>query len=158
MVSFDLAHALLVPVLFRLVWWDQRSHRLPDALTLTSLGLSAAALLFLAVYADWGERAQSAGLAVAVSVLGLWLLSEAPGHPLGFGDVKLGALLALHLGVYHWSVVALWWGGAFIVGGLHATWLLWRGRLGPRDAVAFGPYLAGTWLAVLAGVGGAHGA
>lgn len=154
MVLFLWGNILIVPVLFRLVWWDQLTHRLPDALTLPALGVSALAFVLIAIDGDLVAPVVSAGLAVAIAVLVLWLLSEAPGHPLGFGDVKLGALLALHLGVHHWSVVGVWLAVAFVLGGLHATWLMVRRRLGPRDMLAFGPYMVIAWLVVLGVVAG----
>lgn len=157
MVLFFLGNILLVPVLFRLTWWDQLTHRLPDAWTLPALGVSALALMLLGQTQDMVPAAHSAGFAVALTVLVLWLLSEAPGHPLGFGDVKLGALLALHLGIHHWSLVGSWLALAFIAGGLHALWLVSRRVLGAQDMLPFGPYLVTSWLVVLASVGAGGG-
>lgn len=157
MVLFFLGNILLVPALFRLTWWDQLTHRLPDAWTLPALGVSALAVMLLGGAQDVASAAHSAGFAVALTVLVLWLLSEAPGHPLGFGDVKLGALLALHLGIHHWSLVGPWLALAFIAGGLHALWLVSCRVLGVKDMLPFGPYMIIAWLMVLASVGAGSG-
>ncbi len=162
MVLFFLGNILLVPVLFRLTWWDQLTHRLPDALTLPALGFSALgfsglAVMLLGTNQEVTSAVHSAGLAVAITVLLLWLLSEAPGHPLGFGDVKLGALLSLHLGIHEWGLVVLWLALAFVVGGLHALWLVSRRVLKGNDMLPFGPYMVIAWLVVLASVGAGSG-
>jgi len=156
-VLFFLGNILLVPVLFRLTWWDQFTHRLPDAWTLPALGVSALAVMLLGSTQEVTPAAHSAGLAMAITVLVLWLLSEAPGHPLGFGDVKLGAVLSLHLGIHHWGLVGPWLALAFIAGGLHALWLIGRRVLGGKDMLPFGPYMVMAWLVVLASVGAGNG-
>jgi hypothetical protein len=76
---------------------------------------------------------------MAVTVLVLWLMAEFPGQPLGFGDVKLGGLIAftwggtaLHLAIAGVAIGVYFWRG---VGG--GTWLM--GKLSWRDEVAFGP-------------------
>jgi leader peptidase (prepilin peptidase)/N-methyltransferase len=156
-VLFFLGNILLVPVLFRLTWWDQLTHRLPDSLTLPALGFSALAVMLLGMNQDVTPAVNSAGLAVAITVLLLWLLSEAPGHPLGFGDVKLGALLSLHLGIHQGGFVVPWLAFAFVVGGLHALWLVSRRVLKGNDMLPFGPYMVMAWLVVLASAGAGSG-
>ena len=146
-------HSALLPALFRLVWWDQRSHRLPDSLTLPALGASALWVMVLAVSVD-PDIAQRAGLAFALSVLGLWLLAEAPGRPLGFGDVKLGAVLGMHLGVHAVELVGVWLAVAFISGGIRALWGLATGEMSARDHLAFGPHLTVGWMVTVAVVPG----
>lgn len=145
-----IGHIALLPVLFALVWWDQRSHRLPDAITLPALGLSQLGVLALAHYSGdvWVLEGSGYGLALAVGVF--WLLAEAPGAPMGFGDVKLAAVLGLHLGVHDPGLVPGWIALAFVLGGVHAGWLVGRGVLGPRDHLAFGPHMAVSWLAMIA--------
>ena len=91
---------------------DLRAYRLPDMLVGPSLGLSLAAV---AVHAAAVERAAVAATAVAAGLgLGalLWVLHEIRPGALGFGDVKLGPLLGLHLG---WASAAAGGGWAAAV-------------------------------------------
>jgi leader peptidase (prepilin peptidase)/N-methyltransferase len=68
---------------------------------------------------------------------------------MGFGDVKLGALLGLILG-YPIILVGLFL--AFVIGGAVSLILLAAKRVERGKAVAFGPYLAlGGTLALLYG-------
>lgn len=144
------AHVSLVPVLFVLVRIDQDRHLLPDVFTLPALGISA--LLVGAMTRATGdfEALTHSGLSVATVVLGLWLIAEAPGQPLGFGDVKWAAVLALHAGVYHWSLGMTMVILAIISGGLQATWLIAHRRIGRHEAIAFGPHLAVGWMTTMA--------
>jgi len=143
-----LGHSALLPALGALVWWDQHHHRLPDWLTLPSLGMSGLWVALLAT--STGEHiAHAAAVALLGTVIGLWLLAEAPGQPLGFGDVKLGAVLALHLGVYDPQFVVLWLALACVIGGVQAIWGLVTRRLGPDDHIAFGPALIISWMSTL---------
>lgn len=145
-------HVALIPALFVLVWWDQRQHRLPDWLTLPSLGVSGL-WVALVTLTEGVHIAKGAGLALIAAVVTLWLLAEAPGQPLGFGDVKLGAVLAVHLGVHHPLLVLAWLALACVSGGAQAIWGLVRKQLSLRDHIPFGPHLIIAWMVILAGVG-----
>ena len=59
------------------------------------------------------EQAVDGAVASAIAVLVLWLGAEAPGKPLGFGDVKLGGALSVQMGWYgiEWAL----WGLALAV-------------------------------------------
>lgn len=67
---------------------------------------------------------------------------------MGLGDVKLAAVFGLYLG-WQQALLALFLG--FWLGGLGAAALLLLGRvkLGRKDLIAFGPYLAGGALGAL---------
>jgi leader peptidase (prepilin peptidase)/N-methyltransferase len=68
---------------------------------------------------------------------------------IGLGDVKMGALMGLALGLP--AVLAgLFWG--FLAGGIGAVILLATRIRGRRDAVPYAPFLAtGAWFALLYG-------
>ena len=87
------------------------------------------------------EQAVDGVVASAIAVLVLWLGAEAPGKPLGFGDVKLGGALSVQMGWYgiEWAL----WGLALAVvfGGMWALWSMSRGHIGPRDSIPFGPWM-----------------
>lgn len=128
---------------------DQVTHRLPDRIVLPLLGTSFGYMLWLVGRGLDTDRLAQAGSAMAATVLLLWLMAEFPGQPLGFGDVKLGALLALHLGWHspQWVVLALV--VAFVSSGLWVAGRWLCGHLGPSDEVAFGPWLIGGFITAL---------
>ena len=141
------AHIASLPVLFWLAWVDQRDHRLPDSGT---LGLLAASYLASGVIlGSDSTRHQHAVVAAACAVAVLWLLHELPGHPLGFGDVKLGAALGLQCGWWGIETIPFFLATAFVAGGLIALGLLATGRLSPRQHIAFGPFLMVGWILTL---------
>jgi len=122
---------------------DQATHRLPDVIVLPLWALSGGFFLLLA---EWGEQADSwlaANVSMAIAVLTLWLMAEFPGQPLGFGDVKLGGLIALHLGWHSPQLAVMGIASAFVFGGLWVGGAALVGKLGWRDEVAFGPWLVG---------------
>lgn len=145
------AHIASLPVLFWLAWVDQRDHRLPDSGTLTLLACSyLASGLFLA---PDSTRHHDAVVAAASVVVVLWLLHELPGHPLGFGDVKLGAALGLQCGWWGLGTIPFFLATSFVAGGVIALGLLATGRLKAGQHIAFGPFLIVGWiLALLTGV------
>ena len=71
---------------------------------------------------------------------------------LGFGDVKLAALLGGFTGYLGWAQLTIGVLGAFLIGGVVSLALLVAGRAGRKDAIPFGPFMvAGALLAVYAG-------
>ncbi|WP_232344800.1 prepilin peptidase [Actinoplanes awajinensis] len=121
---------------------DLRSLRLPDPLVATLAFGVGPPLALLTPYRI--VPALAAALLTGAGYLALALL---PGRGLGFGDVKLGAVLALLLGLLGgWPAVVTGIGSAHLLGGLTAIYLLVtrRGRVFP-----FGPALL---LGALTGV------
>lgn len=144
------------PVLVGLVWVagsavvlagvDTAVHRLPDVVVLPALGVLAAAVVVDAVAVGTAQPALD-GLWCALVAFGVAaLLRLLRPDALGFGDVKLLAVLGLALG---WRG-----GGALLVtgvflgllaGALGALVLVALRRAGWRSAVPFGPpLLVGT--------------
>ena len=71
---------------------------------------------------------------------------------MGFGDVKLAALLGLYLGWLGWSSVAVGAFAGFLLGGVVGVALIVARRgAGRKSRIPFGPFmLAGAFLAVFA--------
>lgn len=143
---------VLVPLLAELAVVDAHTRRLPNVLTLPAL---PAGLLLVAVAAAAQDRvAVLTTAAVAAVLLFLVLLVLAVLRPagMGMGDVKAAAVIGLYVGslgvgpaLAALVVAAL----AAFAGGLV---LIATGRIGPRTATPFGPWLAaGALVAVLAG-------
>jgi leader peptidase (prepilin peptidase)/N-methyltransferase len=128
---------------------DIDEHRLPNRIVYP-LTLAVAVLLVVAAAGDddWSAlgRALLAGMVAVAAFAGLHLASP---RSLGLGDVKLVGVLGLALGWRAWGALA--WGAilAFAAGALVGLGLVAAGRLGRRDHLPFGPFLAAGTLAAL---------
>ena len=135
-----------------LVGIDLRLHRLPDRLT----GATAASGLLLlaaaaAVDGTWSTYARAllggAGLLTIYVVLFLAARSG-----LGAGDVKLAAVLGLHLAWFGWPTLVVGGFAGFLAGGLASLALLTARRATLATRLPFGPSMvAGAVLAVALG-------
>lgn len=131
---------------------DTRHHRLPDRVVLPSYVVGEALLLMAATvtgdFAAW-LRALSAAAAVFAVFFLLALVSP---DGFGFGDVKLGGLLGMHLGWLGWGYVVLGVAAGFVIGTAVALVLVASRRASLRTPVPFGPaLLAGALAAVVSG-------
>jgi leader peptidase (prepilin peptidase)/N-methyltransferase len=81
-----------------------------------------------------------------------------PGDGLGFGDVKLAAVLGFLLGWFGWPTLLAGVVLPHLINGPVAIWLLVARRAGRRTALPFGPaLLAGAALAITLTARGARG-
>ncbi|OMH31416.1 A24 family peptidase [Tersicoccus sp. Bi-70] len=149
-----LACAVLLALAAVLTVVDVREHRLPDRLVLP--GIAVSAVLWVAAFAVAGPAADAVGgivrtLGAGVVLFAGYLLLRLIHPPgMGFGDVKLAALLGLHLGAAGWAHVAAGTVLAFLLGGLGGVLLLLTGRARWRSAIPFGPFmLAGAVVALV---------
>ncbi len=108
---------------------------------------------------DWAVRGDSEvlvrGLVALLAVRTLfWLLWFIRRAGMGFGDVRLAALLGCTLGYVGWSAVVVGLYAAFVLFALPflALAVLRRDRGVMKRQYPFGPFLlAGAWLGVVAG-------
>jgi leader peptidase (prepilin peptidase) / N-methyltransferase len=128
---------------------DLASHRLPDRVTYPALAVCAAAFLVdAAVLGSWAALVRALAAAAAAFVVGAAVSALTP-EGLGFGDVKLLALLGLVLGWFGWGVLLAGVFLGLLTGGLVSVVLLITRRAGWRTALPFGPpLLAGAVLAL----------
>ena len=127
---------------------DLRHQLLPDRVVLPALGVGAV-LLLLAAAAEgtWGSLLRAV-LGAAAMFLGFLVLALVSPGGLGMGDVKLAALLGLHLGWLAWPAVLVGALAAFVVQALVALLLLGARRVRRDSALPFGPaMLVGAALA-----------
>ncbi|WP_296601739.1 A24 family peptidase [Nocardioides sp.] len=138
----------LVPVGVALAAVDLRTHLLPTVVIWPTFGVTALLALLCGLLEDDRDALVRAGLG-AVVVFGLffalWWI-----HPagMGFGDVRLSAVLGLALGYLGWIEVVLGvYGGflAFSVPGLLVA-LVRRDRRVLKASYPFGPFLLGGAL------------
>jgi len=152
------AHLVVVAAAHPLTVIDVREHRLPDRIVLPIFAGSAGYFFTVARITGDDDPWVRSAVVMAAAVVSLWLMAEAPGQPLGFGDVKLGGLLALHLGWHSGEAAVFGLAMAFICGGVWVVAGWCRRALGPGDQIAFGPWLiAGFLFALLAVVQSAEG-
>ena len=132
-------------LMIALMWIDLDYQLLPDVLTLpgTLIGLAAALLV-----PDGIHRAL---LGIALGSGLLWLLAWAwvrfrKIEGMGFGDVKLAAMIGVVLG---WQLTLLTLFLAALAGSLWGATLILRGRGDGRTALPFGTLLAPASLVVM---------
>ena len=141
----------LVPVCVLLAYVDWRVQRLPKApiLVATAVGLGLLAAEWLWTRDTVAALGALAGLLIARSAF--WLLWRMLPHAMGFGDVRLAALVGLVLGRLGWEqlAVGLWAGLAiFGVWGIGRA-VVQRSRTAMREPLAYGPFMI---LGMLVGV------
>jgi leader peptidase (prepilin peptidase)/N-methyltransferase len=144
----------LVPVCVALAVIDWHTKLLPTRLVLPATGLA-----LLGGLVGWAVTQQTddlvralLGLVVARSVF--WVLWFVHSAGMGFGDVRLAALLGLALGHLGWAELLVGVYSGFLVFGLPGLLLavVRRDRSLLRTAFPFGPFmLAGALVGILAG-------
>ncbi|WP_309227091.1 prepilin peptidase [Micromonospora thermarum] len=143
--AFLLLAALAVP----LALVDLRVLRLPDPLVGAAL-LGGVALLVVAALADQAVPALVRGaLAALACAAGYLTLALLPRSQLGFGDVKLGAVLGFHLGWLGWPAVVAGVLLAPLVNLPLVAGLLVTRRAGWRTPVPYGPAMLVAAIAAM---------
>jgi leader peptidase (prepilin peptidase)/N-methyltransferase len=114
------------------------------------LDLVMPALLALAALGDddWSAFGRAL-LAALVAVATFGCLHFASPRSLGLGDVKLVAALGMSLGWLGWGELAVAAVLGFVIGAVVGLALVAAGRLGRRDHLPFGPFLAAGTLVTL---------
>lgn len=141
---------LLAPVGVLLALVDLRVQRLPDVLTLPLAGLAVVLLGGAALLPEHAGQWRTALLG-ALALGGFYFLFFLI-RPLalGFGDVKLAVGLGAVLGWYGYGALFLGTFAASLVGCVHVTVLVVRGRGGRGTPVALGPFMiAGAFVGLL---------
>ncbi|MEH0936859.1 prepilin peptidase [Micromonospora psammae] len=129
---------------------DLACLRLPDPLVAAAGLAGFAGLLVAALVAGTPGRLLVALAGAALSFGGYVLLALLPGSRLGFGDVKLAAVLGLPLGWLGWSTLGLGLLLPHLLNGVVVLGLLAARRVRRDTPLPFGPaLLAGAWLAAL---------
>ncbi|MET8523635.1 prepilin peptidase [Nocardioides sp. NPDC004968] len=137
------ALAPLTPVWVLLAYVDWRVQRLPKVpiLVATAVGVGLLAAEWLWTRDTAAALGALAGLVIARSAF--WLLWRMLPHAMGFGDVRLAALVGLVLGRLGWGqlAVGLWAGLAiFGVWGIGRA-VAQRSRTAMREPLAYGPFM-----------------
>ncbi len=125
-------------------------HRLPDALTLPAIPITAA-IVGVTGWLRPGSGSPLTAVLVAVVLSGLFLLLAAVAPTgMGQGDVKLVPSLTLMTGYVSVAGAVLGVLIAFVLGAVWAVVGLASRRMTMKTAIPFGPFLlAGCWLVLL---------
>lgn len=113
---------------------DLKHQKILNVLSYPAILTAAAAALILH-WESLGQYLLGAGVGFGV----LFLLAAVSPGAMGFGDIKLVLFLGLAVG---FPLVVLVLFLAFVIGGAAAGILLLAGKVGRKDPIAFGPYLA----------------
>jgi leader peptidase (prepilin peptidase)/N-methyltransferase len=146
------AFLVLTAISIALALIDLDTKRLPNVIVLPALLagillLGVAALLRGDMLALIGAGVGGAGLFVFY-----FLLAVIKPGGMGFGDVKLAAVLGLYLGFLGWGNLLVGAFAAFLFGGVFGLALILTRRAGRKTAIPFGPWMIlGAWLGVFAG-------
>jgi leader peptidase (prepilin peptidase)/N-methyltransferase len=142
LTAFSIALALI----------DLDTRRLPNAIVLPAL---LAGILLLGVAAlVRGDTAALIGAGVGGAALFAFYLLLALIKPggMGFGDVKLSAVLGLYLGFLGWGNLLVGVFAAFLFGGVFGLALMAVRKAGRTTQIPFGPWMIlGAWVGVFAG-------
>jgi leader peptidase (prepilin peptidase) / N-methyltransferase len=149
-----LTNAVACFLLLGLAVMDAQTMLLPDAFTLTGIGLVFVLRVCEPgisdrVHAAWVTLVDAAiGAAILLAISGLyWLVRRRSG--MGMGDVKLLAMIAAFLGL---PLALFGFVAGVLAAALFAAILLVRRKAGGYDRIPFGAFLAaGAILAIFAG-------
>ena len=144
-----LAFLLLAALALPLALIDLRVLRLPDPLLGTAFFGGAVLLAIAAVTTGQADRLLRAGYAALACGIVYLVVALVPRSQLGFGDVKLGAVLGLYLGWSGWFAV----GAAVVLAPLVnlplIIGLLVTHRAGRKTSVPYGPAMFGAAMVAL---------
>ncbi len=146
------AYLVLFAGLLALSWIDVERMLLPKAIVWPLLALVGGLLLIpAAVYGLWHNYSVAWAFAAGWFLL-FFLLNFASPRLLGFGDVRLAAVLGLALGWLGWRYVILGFFVANLIGAVIGITLIVMGKMQRQQQIPYGVFLAaGTAVAVFWG-------
>jgi leader peptidase (prepilin peptidase)/N-methyltransferase len=143
------AYLVLVASLIAIAVIDLQHYIVPNRIVYPTLAVAIPMLVAAALLDHHTGAIKSAAIGSAAAWFGLLVVHLIQPRGMGFGDVRLAAVLGLYLG---WiSVRLVLWGMllGFVLGAVIGIGLIVFGGRGRKEAVPFAPFLAaGTLLAI----------
>ena len=134
------AYVYLGTVGLLLAMLDFEVRRLPDSIVLPSYVITLLILMPAgAASGDWGPAQRALG-GLAAFITMFFALAVAYPHAVGFGDVKLGGLLGIHLAWLGWATLLIGVLGSFVLVGFGGV-MLGSSRRGAAASIPFAPCL-----------------
>lgn len=131
---------------------DIDTQTLPNRIVLPSLIVGTVLLGAAAVVGSDSSALLRAVIGSASLFLFYFILAVAYPRGMGFGDVKLAAVVGLYLGFLGWGELVVGAFGAFFVGGLFGLLLMVFRRATRKSSIPFGPWmLVGAWIGAIFG-------
>lgn len=144
------AYLLLVTSLLAISVIDLKLYIVPNRIVYPTLAAAIPLLVGAAVLIHDTDAIKTAAIGSAAAWFGLLVVHLIQPGGMGFGDVRLAAILGLYLGWINLRLVL--WGmlAGFMLGAVVGLGLIAFGGRGRKEAVPFAPFLAaGTLLAIL---------
>ena len=146
------AFLYLAAVSIALAVIDLDTHRLPNVLTYPSFLVMAVLLSVSSLLTGDTDALVRAAIGAAALFVAYLLMAIAYPGGMGFGDVKLAAVLGLSLAWLGWGELIVGSFAAFVLGGVFSIGLLLLRRVGRKSGIPFGPWmLVGAFVGVLIG-------
>jgi leader peptidase (prepilin peptidase)/N-methyltransferase len=147
-----LAYLFLAAVSVALFFIDLETKRLPNVLVIPSLVVGAVLLGTASLLVVDFQSLLFAGIGLVVNLAFYLLLALGYRGGMGWGDVKLAAVLGTYLGWLGIGTLLVGIFLPFLLGGLFAVALLIARRAARKSRIPFGPWmLVGAWIAIFAG-------
>lgn len=121
---------------------DLEHKVIPNRILYPGLGVSIVLLAVAAVAGDGLGDFVRAGLGSLASFAVFNVIHIASPGGMGYGDVRLSALIGLHLGYLGWAQIYAGFLIGFIFGAVVGVVLMVVGKAGRKTALPFGPFMA----------------
>ncbi|MBC7518452.1 MAG: prepilin peptidase [Microbacteriaceae bacterium] len=147
-----IAYLFFAAIAVALSFIDLATYTLPNALVVPGLVVGLLLLtVAAAVSGEWPRLVQAvSGGGILFACYFAFALIYPSG--MGFGDVKLAAVIGLYLGWVGWGALAVGAVSAFLLGGMFSVLLLVLRRAGRKTGIPFGPWmLAGAFVGIFFG-------
>jgi leader peptidase (prepilin peptidase)/N-methyltransferase len=145
------AYLLLFGSLIAISFIDLEHYIIPNRIVYPTLFAGAALLVSAALVEGETDRITHAAIGGAAAWFALLVVHFIQPKGMGFGDVRLSAVLGMYLGWLDLELVMLGMLLGFLLGAVVGVGLVVTKIRGRKDAVPFGPFLAaGAVIAILA--------
>ena len=143
-------YLLLYAALLAISAIDLERYIIPNRIVYPTLFIAIPLMVGAALAEGEPERIRSAAIGSVAAWFAMLVVHVISPKGMGFGDVRLSAVIGLFLGWIELELVLLGMLLGFLLASVIGIGLMVAGRRGRKDAVPFGPFLAaGAVLAIL---------